>query len=399
MSKPRIPELDGIRGLAILLVLIWHYLASPLLLSSDGTSRFVGQLLMQSWSGVDLFFVLSGFLIGGILIDARGSQTFFSTFYIRRFFRILPIYAVCCLAYFPLAVLIRSAFHLGVASMPWYTYATFTQNLWLNNNRWPVYLVQTWSLAVEEQFYLTLPLLVWFVIPKNLWKVAATGVVGAMGFRFLLMARFHASAMTPAYVLLPCRADALLVGLLAAIAIRNAQAKYWIENNRRGMQIFVGAWLAILLLCGAKGVGVMTPLMSGFGYTGLALFYVCILLLTLTSRGWLGRFFSNPVLRWLGTIAYGLYLFHVPMLNLSAVVLRHFPAPISLIAAASASLLLSHLSWTLFESRMVEIGHRFVYKENRQGSPIESGALGVGSGTSSLAARDLSDARASGAST
>ena len=165
------------------------------------------------------------------------------------------------------------------------------------------------------------------------------------------------------------------------------------------MQIFVGAWLAILLICGVKSVGVMTPLMSGFGYTGLALFYVCILLLTLTSRGWLKRFFSNPGLRWLGTIAYGLYLFHVPMLNLSAVVLRHFPAPIFLAAAVSASLVLSHLSWTLFESRMVEIGHRAVYKENRQGSPIEVGVLGVGSHTSSLRARDLLDAPASNVST
>jgi peptidoglycan/LPS O-acetylase OafA/YrhL len=399
MSKPRIPELDGIRGLAILLVLIWHYLASPLLLTSDRTSKFVGRMMMQTWSGVDLFFVLSGFLIGGILLDARGSQTFFSTFYIRRFFRILPIYAVCCLAYFPLSILMRSAFHVGVPSMPWYTYATLTQNLWLTNSRWPVYLVQTWSLAVEEQFYLTLPLLVWFVTPKNLWKIAAIGVVFAMGFRFLLMARFHSTAMTAAYVLLPCRADALLAGLLAAIAIRNARARRWIENNRRGMGILVGASLAILLVCGVQGVGVMTPRMSGFGYTGLALFYVCILLLTLTSCGWLRRFFSNRVLRWLGTIAYGLYLVHVPMLNLSAVVLRHFPVPIFLSAAISASLLLSHLSWKLFESRMVEIGHRFVYKENRQGSPIEVGILGLDSGASGLGSQDLVDAPASGLST
>jgi peptidoglycan/LPS O-acetylase OafA/YrhL len=142
----------------------------------------------------------------------------------------------------------------------------------------------------------------------------------------------------------------------------------------------------------------MTPLMSGFGYTGFALFYVCILLLTLTSNGWFARVFSDRALRWLGTIAYGLYLVHLPMLNLSAVVLRHLPAPIVLIAAILASLLLSHLSWKLFESGMVEMGHRFVYRDNRQESAIEGLVPGIGCGASGPADQNLSEVPASGVS-
>src|SRR5882672_5407040 len=125
----RILVLDGIRGLAIAMVLVWHYFSEPLSNSASPLLRFLSHLTLQSWSGVDLFFVLSGFRIGGILIDAKGSEHYFRTFYIRRAFRILPIYIVACLAYFVVGRWAVSGFQ-GVMkhAMPWYVYATFTQN-------------------------------------------------------------------------------------------------------------------------------------------------------------------------------------------------------------------------------------------------------------------------------
>jgi peptidoglycan/LPS O-acetylase OafA/YrhL len=86
----RIPELDGIRGLAILLVLILHYIVEGL----GSSHSFAAQALRLSWSGVDLFFVLSGFLIGGILLDAKQSDAYYRTFYLRRISRILPLYGI-----------------------------------------------------------------------------------------------------------------------------------------------------------------------------------------------------------------------------------------------------------------------------------------------------------------
>jgi peptidoglycan/LPS O-acetylase OafA/YrhL len=91
----RIPEIDGIRGAAILLILIYHWIAT------EGHSIMpaklvIGGLLSWGWSGVDLFFVLSGFLIGGILLDAKDSADYFKVFYVRRFYRILPLYGVLC---------------------------------------------------------------------------------------------------------------------------------------------------------------------------------------------------------------------------------------------------------------------------------------------------------------
>jgi peptidoglycan/LPS O-acetylase OafA/YrhL len=91
MSGRRVPELDGIRGLAILLVIFWHYVSAPgALMPNDTLGGILFRVGALTWSGVDLFFVLSGFLIGGILIDAKASPSYFKTFYVRRTFRILP---------------------------------------------------------------------------------------------------------------------------------------------------------------------------------------------------------------------------------------------------------------------------------------------------------------------
>src|SRR2546425_646800 len=103
----RIPELDGLRGVAIGSVLIWHYFVLPTV-AAPGTplsyARVFGGL---TWSGVDLFFVLSGFLIGGILLDARQATNYFQVFYTRRFFRIVPIYAAILLLFPALLVVAR----------------------------------------------------------------------------------------------------------------------------------------------------------------------------------------------------------------------------------------------------------------------------------------------------
>src|SRR6476619_3815817 len=129
LSK-RIPQLDGIRGLAILQVLLWHYVA--ILPSHSRTVlSYLQHLLCLTWSGVDLFFVLSGFLIGGILLDHRDAPNYFSVFYRRRICRIFPLYYALFLAF----VLLRNRLPIGAANgwlfdrpLPLWSYATFTQN-------------------------------------------------------------------------------------------------------------------------------------------------------------------------------------------------------------------------------------------------------------------------------
>ena len=375
VAKPgeRILVLDGIRGLAIAMVLVWHYITVPLSESSSPVLRFLSHVTLQSWSGVDLFFVLSGFLIGGILIDAKGSEHYFRTFYIRRAFRILPIYVVACVAYFPVSRWAVSGFPGTMKpAMPWYIYATFTQNFWLASGRWHVWLSPTWSLAIEEQFYLTLPLLIFLVPAKRLWEVAAAGVIAVLAFRTIAYLQFYPAWSNVAfYVLSPFRADGLLLGVLAAILVRNPGRLAFVRERRRALMLTGAALGAVLAFFTWKGWGVLSAAMSTAGYTVLAAFYLILLLLTITSSRWLKRIFSWRALRWLGTIAYGLYLIHVPALDLAFRLFEHRSPRlvqafdlVPLTIALGGSLLLACLSWTLFESRLVRYGHRFAYEEH-----------------------------------
>lgn len=362
-SKPqtsRVPQLDGIRGLAIALVLVWHCLAIPLLLSSSPVLRTFGKIGSQFWSGVDLFFVLSGFLIGGILIDAKTSDRYFSTFYIRRAFRILPIYVICCAAY--------PFFRSYWQPMPWYVYASFTENLWLRDHLSRVWLMHGWSLAIEEQFYLTLPALIWVLPRKYIWKFAAFGVLASLMFRCFMYLRFSAEWAPAAYMLLPARADSLLLGVLAAALVRIPGALLYLQTHSgRLVQMAVLSGLPVVLFS-FEGVGPMSPVMCTIGYTVIAVCYGCLLLLSLTSEGFVKHLFLQPWLRWLGSISYGLYLLHLSLLIPAFHIVRRHgmvinePADLLPIAITLVlSLGLAQISWMYFESPLVRIGHRYTY--------------------------------------
>ena len=187
----RIPELDGIRGVAILLVIARHYFVF-LIQAKPGSALAYAQAAGRlSWTGVDLFFVLSGFLIGGILIDSRDSPSYFRTFYTRRFFRIVPLYVVwligTCLAMrFVTAGAVGYWLHEERFSM--WPYVLYLQNLWMaaRNTLGGNSSGGTWSLAVEEQFYLTLPLIVRYAPRKCLPWIVAAGIALAPLLRVLI---------------------------------------------------------------------------------------------------------------------------------------------------------------------------------------------------------------------
>lgn len=206
-SSTRIPALDGLRGIAILLVLICHLLAQ--LKSNSGIFRYAVVAGRLTWSGVDLFFVLSGFLIGGILLDARSSPRYYTTFYARRAFRILPIYAVllalCSLRYLPFHWLPASLGTFSPVEIPWIAYLTFTQNLWMARlaDLGLGTLSPTWSLTVEEQFYLTMPVIVRKIPRAKLATVLLSVILGVPVLRVFIHHFFVPSALA-CHVLMPC---------------------------------------------------------------------------------------------------------------------------------------------------------------------------------------------------
>ncbi len=374
----RIPALDGLRGIAILLVLLRHAIFGVTSVQGIEThSRFTNFVIacgQLSWSGVDLFFVLSGFLIGGILLDVRSSPRYFQTFYIRRAYRILPLYfLIIGLSLFPHLLAQFSAAraaHTTPLPLPWWSYATFTQNFWMAARGvfGPSGMGITWSLAIEEQFYLTIPLLIRNVRPRNLGIVLLMVIACAPWLRVLL----HSSMMDPglaSYVLMPTRADALCLGVLAALLVRNTEVWAWLQSHRSIL------WSATAVLFGGivymtwQGYDALSFPMTTWGFSWLAAFYTGVLLIAVTSsRGWLPRLLQNPSLMRLGTLAYCSYLVHVAILNALRHPLKaHFPQfPVATwlvggILGIALTLAVASLSYRYFERPLLRRGHEYSY--------------------------------------
>ena len=336
---------------------------------------YIQILTRLSWSGVDLFFILSGFLIGGILIDARASKNFFKIFYVRRACRILPIYLIFCAV---VALLYHFVYPLHrdlmdwmfLSPMPWHSYLTFTQNCWVagRNITGPAVVAPTWSLAVEEQFYLTLPLIVRFVRQVTLPYVLAAGIFIAPLIRLAILI-WLPQPQQAVYVLLPCRMDSLLMGVITAYALRTPEMWTFVVARRPIL------WRTFYIL--ALGLPLLTlrssmysfPIAS-FGYDWLALFYLSALLLVLMDpQSWLGRVMRWRWLMGLGTIAYGTYLIHPLVYGLCMTYFRHhspalenWPDLWTTLGALALTIVIAQLSWRLFEKRFVRLGHQFQYE-------------------------------------
>ena len=390
----RIPELDGIRGIAIAMVLIDHYFLVGFHPRIGSPLAYLFALGRLAGTGVDLFFVLSGFLIGGILIDARNSTNYFQVFYIRRFFRIVPIYALFLILNFSFFALIHSgratSFSWVLRSeLPWYSYPLFLQNFWMiaRNTLGALTMGITWSLAIEEQFYLTLPLIVRKVVPSRLLYVVIGGILCAPLLRIAIEFLWHRPA-SAWFVLMPCRADALLLGVLGAIVMRRDACRAWLELH--------GSLLRMILLILVAGAGLLTYMFSKpsynlimltGGYTWLAGLYLCFILYGLTQKQSLVNKLLNVAwLRWLGIIAYGVYLFHLFIL----VFVSHpfWPNPLSIrrfsdlwvaFPCLIVTLLFCRISWLYFEKPLVKVGHRASYQfDSSAGAPpsvLEGGSL------------------------
>ena len=380
VASTRIPTLDGLRGLAILLVLLWHGLFSV-----HFKSKFLMNLLVVgrlSWSGVDLFFVLSGFLIGGILLDAKHSPRYYKTFYIRRGYRILPLYGVIvgiCVICHQLDLS-----HPGDILAPYFpieAYLTLTQNFWMAAAGvfGSFVLGATWSLAIEEQFYMTVPLVIRNISRTRLLYLLVGVILTAPLLRTLAYSYLRHGDFA-AYVLPVCRADALCLGVLLALVARNAAVWQWVAGRRAWFYSLTGglvvplAWLTYHQRHDLFPGGMA---MAMVGYSLLACFFAGCLLISLTDEGAVRRFLQNGWLMELGTIAYGTYLLHLPIMEGCRRALLiwfllfgwpgkdHSMAPtvqfVGGLLGIAMTLVLAKLSWRFFEKPMLQRGHLYKY--------------------------------------
>lgn len=379
MADGRIPALDGIRGLAISLVLMWHGFCQIL---GAHPEHFwwskLARLGMATWSGVDLFFVLSGFLIGGILLDVSDSPSYFQTFYVRRIYRILPLYAAVLLSAILIDLHYRGSTRpewLGTEIVVPY-YFLFLQNIWmgLHDDFGSPLLGVTWSLAVEEQFYLSLPLLIRYVSRRTLWRILAIAVVAAPVMRMVAMRYTHYGPMM-SYVLLPCRADALCFGVAIALAIRTPAVWERIHAHRGYVYSSLAVVGLVTLSLPLERFTFFSTRWMGLEYSLFASFYCLLLVSTLLSPR-LSAVFSFAPLRFMGIIAYGVYLLHEPIiLGLRDLGIYLHPAHRWIVAliistvAIPVSVGLATLSWEYFEKPFVKRGHHHQYERSARGHP------------------------------
>lgn len=360
----RVPELDGVRGLAILLVLVWHYFCDQIRVAPHTPFYFLARICGMTWSGVDLFFVLSGFLIGGILMDQRGAANYFQVFYIRRICRIFPLYYAMLAAFWICwsAGLPRwpPAASLFDNSVPFWSYTWYAQNIFmgLQQTMGPGFLSVTWSLAIEEQFYLFLPLVI-RLTPRRLLPGLLYGLI-------LVAPALRGWFPSPHAALnLPFRFDALLWGVLLAYAVRQPAFLEWIRARLGRVYGLFG-----LLLLGTAWITIAGCVFSSIMYFWLALLYTLFILLVLAHpSGPLARAMCQPVLRWFGQLSYGIYILHQVISWIVHGLLRGArpemrdvsDAGVTLCALA-VTLSLALLSYHGFEKRILAIGHTFRYR-------------------------------------
>ncbi len=298
-ASRHVPSLDGVRGLAVLLVLAFH--------------AWPSQWTAFGWMGVDLFFVLSGFLITGILSDGRETAHRARTFYIRRILRIMPLYYAVLILMFVVLPLIHRPHDLVYDQLAhdqaWYW--TYTSN-WLLGFQIPPhfnYMNHFWSLAVEEQFYLVWPLVVWHTSRKTALRVAACAIAGALVCRIALAGAGVWWLAT--YFITPCRLDALGVGSVIALALR-APGDPAVTARRVGDRMLRGAiavtaLVVVALAIGDRGFAATVRLPVSVNLTAIAWIFGWLVTIAATRQP---RVLKWGPLRAAGKYSYGLYVIH-----------------------------------------------------------------------------------------
>ncbi len=372
-----LPALDGVRGIAILLVLAHHFAhysrMGPRSLVDTGVTR----VLESGWFGVDLFFVLSGFLITGILRDTRDDPHYFRTFYGRRALRILPVYyATLAVWFFALPLVYRPppGFDELFARQWWYW--THLVNIDVALGGWPNvnHLAHFWSLAIEEQFYLVWPLVVLRTSRRGLMRVCIACIALAAALRIAFV--FLGTDPVAVYVSTLCRMDQLALGGLLALWVRDGLPLPRARRLRSAALILGGGGMAVLFASASK-LDTYDWRVATFGYTLTALLGAGLVLHAVYGEksGAGVRALTSAPLVAAGRYSYALYVVHHPLIvmisnrGVRASLLpdlagSRLPA-LALIAlfVGLASFIVALASWHLLETPFLRLKRHVRYSE------------------------------------
>ncbi len=357
-SRQYIPAFDGWRGVAILLVLLTHC--------------FPSTLTRPGWVGVDLFFVLSGFLITGILLDSRSSSHYYRNYITRRVLRIFPVDYFVLLIFLILIPwllphIMGEHYDYYLKHQPWFW--LYGQNWLFSITGFPQNhtMVHFWSLAVEEQFYIFWPLLIKIFDAKKLLKVCIAIVLFSIYFRLNLGNKL--GFLVPyRYMATFSRMDTISIGAMIAILIR---------NNKKWLEKYVPILALISAFCAIAGVIYYRStnfLAVPSIYTFVAVFSGCLLLYSLSvDKPWIIRIADHRAFRFLGKYSYGIYIYHyiifnVLYYNVQPQFIRYFghywiAEALNGILTFGFSILVSLVSYKYLESPFLKLKKYFSYQD------------------------------------
>jgi peptidoglycan/LPS O-acetylase OafA/YrhL len=363
-----------VRGLAILAVIVFHVLGEAPYAS--GLDRLVVQEAGFGWMGVDLFFVLSGFLITGILIEARGSASYFRAFFARRILRIVPAY-VAFLGFSmwiaPSVGVWAPAHAHALRALQWW-YWTYSVNIYTALHGWSDWMpIHLWSLGVEEQFYLMWPFVVAVCAPSQLFRITSLCFIAASVSRVVMLVAGAHPLWN--YVLLPSRMDTLAAGAFLACAVRDAAI---VRRLARWRRVVLAAAIVLLAvgLVQTQALPGVSPRTQLFAFPAIA-----VLAALLVSAVWKSRtLLTARPLRFLGRYSYALYLWHLLARDFVAAhtdwlhphphastYLPYYALSVSAVLALSVGVAL--VSWHLVEQPFLRL-KQFVPHANVRAAPV-----------------------------
>lgn len=363
LPQGHIPALDAVRGLAIVLVMLYRFGGG-----TDGPGRAVVThgLSYLGTRGVDLFFVLSGFLITGILFDAKAQANYFLNFYMRRVLRIFPLYYAALLL--TLVVIPRTIPSLAGDFQPaidnqawlWLYGANIVQGI---RGSWCLGpLNHFWSLAVEEHFYFVWPVVIYLASRKNAMRICAC-VVGVSALSRMAWLAGGGNDVA-AEVLTPLRMDSLALGGWVALAARGPRGLEWLSFRALPAFVAAGCLAAVMLAFNKRHLGL--PFLTW----AVAFAAFLVLMVAAAPKSALGRFGSSRLLQFFGKYSYAMYVFQLPLVMLAAPLVTA-PGLAATFGWAwlgqlvycglmfAIATILAFMSWHCFEKHVLALKHHF----------------------------------------
>ena len=368
-APPRFENLNLLRAAAALVVVVYHVIEHAQWKAFPASGPLVA--FRVGWFGVDLFFVISGFVIAysGLLLwraDARGFQR---AYWARRLTRILPLYLLTLVLW--LAVFQPGFLFAGWREWGWqlFTHLTFTHGFWAETHG--AIDGPNWSLAVEMQFYLAMALAIGWIDRTPAWRIVLYALLVSWAYRFTMSLAY--AEQGGGWVFMK---TTQLPGMLDEFAMGIAAAKWVVDGGRRSGRAAL-AWTLAAVAAGVAAWSIYWPWsgywdvwwMVTFWRTPLAIFFGCVLMAAVHLPAIVAR--RLKVLDWLGEVSYGLYLWHLFAI-FAAIHLFGHDGPRVLAVALPATIVVSALSWKLVEKpfmRIARAGRNRAERREAAGSP------------------------------